>query len=390
MRLRRIHIENYKSFEDVALSDLSNINMIYGYNNTGKSNVLKFLALIFSPKEDPEKAAGGVTPNFWKGIIKDSPFIFKDNKTKKDILFEISLEILKNELGIFNEKEYKELEKIYFKNNHKYVTLKINGKITYLDFYHSEIKLTTVLLNGKEIFKYDEVEPYFQSSPIKSVVRSNGYSFFNTIMGQLNNCVQFLDNDRFFIAEKVQKKGFSIDQLSSKKIKNWFYQMSLLPEHYEIFKDSLEFISGFDTKASSINEFENIEKNSPLKRSGLSFSIKNGEVEMILQNQIGNRLPISSYGTGIQQIFYILTKILLVEELELNLSPKYQTILLKNLLKMIDNKKISQVVFTTHSKYFKFRNDFRIYEVNIDGLGNTSINRVKAVTNKFFEPDDIV
>jgi AAA15 family ATPase/GTPase len=392
MRIKKVNIKNYKSFKDVALSDLSNINMIYGYNNSGKSNVLKFLDLLFSPKEDPERKTSGAAPSFWSGIINDTPFIFKDNVYDKDISFEVSIEIQKSELKLFSKKDFAELEKIYFKDNHSYITLKMFGRIVYLNFLQSEIRLDSVLINKKNIYDRNNKEPYFPNAPAKSTLKNNGYYYFITIMDLFTNSVQFLDNDRYFINENEMNE-FSLNQINSKKVKNWFFQLSLLPEHHNFYLELIKFISNFDLKTKTS---DSAEENSPLKNMELSFYKKNGEIDLIMQNEVGNRLPITSYGTGIQQIFYILTKIfstnakiLLVEELELNLSPLYQRLLLKNLLDLIQKHRISQVIFTTHSKYFQFRNDFRLYEVDINDQGDTSIKRVQALNNKFFTLDDL-
>lgn len=391
MKIRKIHVENYKSFKDVTLSDMSFINMVYGYNNSGKSNVLKFLDLLFSPKEDPERKTSGASPTFWSGIINNDPFIFKDKN--KDISFDVSTEIQKTELKSLNKKDFTELEKNYFKDNHNYITIKIFGRIVYLNFHQSEIRIDSVLINNKDIYDRHNKEPYFPTASAKSILKNNGYYYFSTLMDLFTNSVQFLDNDRYFIKE-YEINEFFINQLNSKIIKNWFFQLSLLPEHHNFYTELTEFISNFDLMTKTLGSAV---ENSPLKNMEISFYKENGEIDLIMKNKVGNRLPITSYGTGIQQIFYILTKIfssnakiLLVEELELNLSPQYQMVLLRNFLNMIKEHRISQIIFTTHSKYFKFRNDFKLYEVNIDINGDTSIKRVQALNNKFFTLDDFV
>ncbi len=110
----------------------------------------------------------------------------------------------------------------------------------------------------------------------------------------------------------------------------------------------------------------------------------------------GIRYPLSNYGSGIQQLLYILvkifstnSKIILIEELELNLSPLYQLELIKFLSDEINkttNNKINQFFFTTHSKYFYDKTNLvTLYEVIIDNEGHSSINKAtKNRTNNYF------
>ena len=116
----------------------------------------------------------------------------------------------------------------------------------------------------------------------------------------------------------------------------------------------------------------------------LSFSINGNELEIMLNNG-SERLPIDSFGTGVSQLLYLLTqlfftnsRIILIEELELNLSNKTQREFFKVLRELINKKVIDQVFFTTHSKAFNFRNDFSVYEVDIS---NNGVSSVKHMTN---------
>lgn len=46
MHIKRIYIKNFRSIKS-TLIDLENINIFYGLNDVGKSNVLKALNLFF-------------------------------------------------------------------------------------------------------------------------------------------------------------------------------------------------------------------------------------------------------------------------------------------------------------------------------------------------------
>ncbi|MCX6376171.1 MAG: AAA family ATPase, partial [Armatimonadetes bacterium] len=50
MRIRQLNVKGYRSLRDVVLTGLGDFTVIYGDNNTGKSNVLAFLEMVFAPK----------------------------------------------------------------------------------------------------------------------------------------------------------------------------------------------------------------------------------------------------------------------------------------------------------------------------------------------------
>lgn len=397
MKITRVEIENYKSFNKTVISNLMDINMIYGYNNSGKSNILKFIELVFSTKQPlPSEASSGQLI-FWKGIIKDKPFIFHNN-SKNDIKFKISIEIPINEFKLMlNSNDFAIIKKEYLITNHEYLIFTFSGLIEYLDFYQSEFKLSEAFFYKRRIFKKGDStnDIYFESASNDSDLKNSGYRLFENIMNSFNDLVLFLDNDRYFLNEKIDDH-FNIKSINSQNLKNSLFQLSLSPEYSEIFKRSLKFISNFKVNSNLNTQFTACEASSPLSNIQVSFSKKSEFIDLMLTNKLGKQFPLESFGTGIQQIFYIFSrvyfsnsKIILVEELELNLSPKYQRILLSNFLSLFDKTQISQLIFTTHSKYFTFRNDIKIYEVSIDESGVSSVKPKSAVSRYFFDLTDL-
>ena len=79
------------------------------------------------------------------------------------------------------------------------------------------------------------------------------------------------------------------------------------------------------------------------------------------------------------------SKVVLIEELEMNFSPKYQQELLGILKALMEKGKIDQVFFTTHSKYFSSRSDFSIYEVKMTEGVSTAV-KVTSKRKDFFNP----
>lgn len=408
MKIKRLRIQNFKSIADTTLEDFTKINMLYGHNNSGKSNILKFIELIFSPKVDQSGAteldSSRITDDiktfpkqvapFWSGIIENQPFIFRNNDRRNPILFEITLEFNKAEFSTLFD-EFSDLEKVYLEKEK--FQLKINGQITADNSYTSTMSLTSVDIDDKNIYRLSsEKDDYFSSAPSKSALRDNGFSALSAILDKLTNSVLLLDNDRHF---KSEKENASVSELSPENFKNWFHNASLQHEKYEEYKRIVSEISRYSPDGTE--EFKDCEKSSPLKSLSIEFSRENDSLGIMLRNGLERRLPLESFGTGIHQVFYILAKIaekkpkiVLIEEMELNLSPKYQLELLKHLLiNLIDNPEfdLSQIFFTTHSPGLLYQAHFQIHYVQIDRNGDTTAIRLgsaKEAIAKFY-PDGL-
>tara|TARA_R110002096_G_scaffold265299_1_gene458756 strand:+ start:4279 stop:5376 length:1098 start_codon:yes stop_codon:yes gene_type:complete len=352
--------------------------MIYGENNSGKSNILKFLNLIFSQKNS--QASGSIMvegetevidsqeeKNFYSGLIDGKPYIFHKNIHITEIVFEFVIKLTHSEINDSGYDYYDNLVEDYFSKTQSYCTLKFSGRIKSIDQKTtSEIILDNVKLNNKDIYSSEHSNNYFKDS--KELLGNR--LAFQTLLGLLNNSVLFIDNNRYFIKEKQTKKN---NKLSSVNYKNWMSHNYFDPFKYKRFQELLKFI-----RSSKVGKLK------ALSELDLSFSINGNELEIMLNNG-SERLPIDSFGTGVSQLLYLLTqlfftnsRIILIEELELNLSNKTQREFFKVLRELINKKVIDQVFFTTHSKAFNFRNDFSVYEVDIS---NNGVSSVKHMTN---------
>lgn len=385
MKIKNLRIQNYKSIKDQKFEECSDVNMFFGHNNSGKSNALKFIDLVFSTKVGE--------PIFWKGIIENQRFIFRNNNWKDPILFTVEIEEPKNSFASLLE-SYKGLGTEFMPGSD--VLIGITGRIEGLDEYTSEIKLDSVDVGGKNIYNREPEEVYFKgASKSNAGLAGDGYKILESILGQFNNSVLLLDNDRYFQREFEETE---VKSLTPKTFKKWFHNYSLRPDRYQDYLKIIRAIGQF--KAGGDAQFINSEKNSPID-TNLQFEyyrIQN-EIGIILKNQTNNRLPLDSYGTGIQQIFFILgkifevnPKIVLIEELELNLSPKYQDELLKFLLKrMAEKNSPQQIFFTTHSPILCFRTQFRIFSISIGNDGETKAKGIGDIQKEIsdFYPKEL-
>lgn len=384
MQITHLKVENFKSLVKVDTTGFASVNFIHGYNNSGKSNFLKFIELLFKSKtfSAPEIYFDefGIqqtrikeiqkTP-FWKGVIYNSPFLFTKNDRIKNILFEVQLELNNNEYP-----HYAELNAAgYLYTNRDITPIKIKGEIFSLNQNDSQIKLLEVSLKGDIIYSLNKDAPQFFKTPKKSILADNE-GVFNDVMDIFNNCVMLIESERYFSREKLTQEPPEF--FSSANFKNWLYGLSLDADRFEKFSALIKFLDGFNLTSKVTKVLDSNLKNYPLKNIKMNFSKFREEIEIMLENPVG-RFPLKNYGTGVQQLLFILSKIfettskiILIEELELNLSPEYQELIINNLQNFLQEERISQVFFTSHSDYLH-RGDFKVYEVSIDENGKSDI-----------------
>lgn len=383
MKIQSIKVENYKSFKDLELENLLPVNMVFGYNNSGKSNLFKFLELIFNAPEISEvihsergQESLKVKQNFWDKIIVNQPFIFRrDGSNKHDITFSIVFELDKAEIKNIVS-SYENLSTEYLNPSKEIFLIEIEGNIKPLGDYNAQQKLKKVKLEGKVIYDI-ESDLKFEGS------ESLNHNDFESLMTVFNNCVLLLDNDRYFIDENESSKNTLID---AKNFKNGIFNMSLSLLKADDLKGLEEFLKTFQIRSRDV-VFSQNEKSSPFQNLKFEFTrLGSDKIEVMLTNSFGS-FPLSSFGTGVQQIIYILsriflgqtTKIVLIEEIELNLSPKYQLELISFIFEKlirVKGKYIDQLFYTTHSPLMCYRSEFRTLQSRIDNNGISTIQKI--------------
>lgn len=384
MQIKSLKVKNFKSLVSVDATGFCSINFIHGFNNSGKSNFLKFLELLFSSKTVtmPESYTDEFNnlrtrnkiaeiTSFWRGYIYDMPFIFTNNERNANILFEVRLEL--------NNTEYPHSAELlnagYLYRERTNTPIEIKGEIASINQNDSQVILKEVKLCKKTIFSDNNGAPKFFEEPAGSTFTDNE-GLFNEVMDVFNNCVSLIESERYFQKEKLQQD--SPDIFATSNFKNWLYGLSLDAERYEKFTSLISFIDKFNLTSRVEDVLNSNLKNYPFTNTKMTFSRFQEEIEVMLENSVG-RFPLKNYGTGVQQIFYILSrlfdtdsKIILIEELELNLSPQYQELIINNLQQFLTDGKISQVFFTSHSDYLN-RSDFKVFEVIINENGESDI-----------------
>ncbi len=391
MKLIKVECANYKSFEKLALSEPLAINMIFGYNNSGKSNILRFLDLLFHSRYEIEKVSTVNTRNqpiiqsrkinrsFWEGLVTDVPYIFHVNNKgvmMQEIPFDVEVELSETDLKQLGEL-FKIIEDHILKGK-KVLSIKLKGKLTKSGLSSAEINLLEVSFN--EIIAYSKPEgeavKYFigQDQGILTNIH------FSSVLNLLNDSVLFLDNDRFFSEESDDQDNILI---THENFKSFIFNLSLNDERNQEYLKLLNFLTKFKL-ASGDAIFNNSERNNPFNLAEFKFEFirANDTIEIMLNNG-KKRLPLSAFGTGIQQLIYQLTRIflsgcriVLIEEFELNFSPKYQLCILDYFNSLIENNIIDQLFFTTHSPVLSYRTENRTIQVRIDENGLSTVENI--------------
>lgn len=362
IRITKLTVSNFKSLINTEIERFGNVNLFYGYNNSGKSNIFKFLTLLFSKKMEgtrikvapsEEEESFKSTSNtltqetdFWSGNILGEPYLFTNNVKSSPITFHITLEVSNTSLP-----ETENLAENGFLGDDNTV-LELLGEIQ--NGSESEIvtlQVTEGILNRKPFFKNDDrIDYFFEGFEKTSLTSELGES----ILRLLNNLVLFIDSDRNFRREmKDGSTSFRIEDF-----KNSLFDLSINAEKYNSFLEISDFLGNFEFSTEAKEKLKSNINSFPYKKENeIGFSRFGEEIEIMLKNENG-RLPLKNYGTGIQQFLYILAKIsmsscriVIIEELELNLSPLYQKELLL-FLKALMPKHFDQLLFSSHSPYF--------------------------------------
>ncbi|MCF6295832.1 MAG: ATP-binding protein [Flavobacteriaceae bacterium] len=365
MRIKDIKINNYKSLVDFGLTSLSPMTIIYGENNSGKSNVLEFIYNIFKRKRqfDGEEMTEQLV-NFHSGILENFNYSFFENDLTNNIEFEVVLlsssvdcEIEPTEFGsIFGAKIDDDVEYKFFGTIKKHDNSK-----SYAIFEINKLEV-----NNISIYTNDSSQiHYFPDTDTEKKNQSKYSLYFENIIAPFDDCVFFVPSHRDMLPIKF---GADLEEIISPvKFKQFLYSLSLNEDEYGTFERINSLFGG-----------------EPFSYGNISFSKIEDKLEIMVQKD-GIRLPIKSLGSGVLQILYIIScivysrkSIICLEELEQNLSPKNQELAIKKLESMISQIEApNQLIISSHSPYF--------YEKDSDNssylLGKNGTRTVRLAKN---------
>jgi len=374
MKLESLKVENFKSLENIEIELFKNKNLFYGFNNSGKSNVFKFLDILFKSKEirvpidigekDEITQEFTIDPKgFWQGEIYDEPFLFTNNDRSKTINFEVKVSVPNAIL--------EDIGKGALKDNgfvgKDTTNILLKGRMISENVSTSILELSEATCNDLVFYTYaDQIESFFPELKEKGKLdRATAES----ILGLLNNCVLYIGTDRNFRKELFDTLQ---GQLGPENFKNWLFDLNIDSDKNELFLELTTFLQSFDFSENSKKSLGFSLGSFPFGKSiEIGFTKFENEVEIMLRNDNG-RFPLANYGTGIQQFFYLMTlifwskrRIVIIEELELNLSPLYQEEILRFITGLMNSSFFDQLLFSTHSPYFTQKNNFMVDAIHL-------------------------
>jgi AAA15 family ATPase/GTPase len=384
MYIHKFSVKNYRSLKDVTVGDLSNAVILYGDNDSGKSNILSFLEIVFQPKyiEETTETTGETFVNkkssgFWNGQIDNFSNNFYRNN-QEPITFSVHIKIERSELLKISNLPNKFIQKLP-KNKTEDVLI-IDGQITSIGEGRedkAQMSLVSVEFNQKKLYDgTKEATEFLPAKEFKDLSPAERRDVFDSVMNILDNAFLRIPADRFISEEQEEPREKPVE-LSSKTLKNWLFQSSHSQSKEQLVR---EIVRQFNSK--------------PFNEGNLSMvRVGKNEIEAYVEAG-GLKLPIGRRGSGIQQILTILAYVIRadsqfvgIEELEINLSPKTQKVLVTNLLQLLKSKSsvVRQIIFITHSPHIGKRNEAERRGVWME-KGETKVKKPsEAQIKEFFE-----
>ena len=373
-------ISGYRSLKDVEIKDMLPVCVFHGLNNSGKSNILSAIETIFRRKifleettATTESRREGREGSFWRGRIAG----FRDNfylNGKADISFSVSVTFADQELGFMND-VLGAFHHSLGKPGHKKI-LTLVGKIKYVDDDAADMQLErSVFVNKHVVFEVDKDGRQSLFPAISTLSQEIRLSHFERLMNLLADSFKVLPSDRYLTSEQIVSGSEEAPVLIPKRFKGWLFRLSLSRAGHETYEEIRRMF------ANEIFEIGQI-----------GFNQEANEIEVMVQEK-NIRLPIGRLGSGHQQLLYIIASLVLtksrmvgIEELEINLSPSAQKVLFEKLKEHVRKSDLaSQILITSHSDYFRGRGDVRTYSVEHDGECTIVNDWSQSKGRKFFE-----
>lgn len=379
MYISGIEIKNFRSFDNINIDFHEGVNVLIGHNNSGKSNLLRALAIIFDRTVKKQLSVEDFNNSLTiDSLKKQSPKIVITVRIKQsenedlmtDELITVSNWLTKLEEPYEAKIQYEFFLPISEEKNYVDTVNKANNKEEIWNIIRSQfIRLyiskiwggnpeNQVPIDNDNLNKFD-----FQFLDAIRDVERDMFSGRNTLLKSVIDF--FLDydikSDKNITEEeqkmKLQERKDIFSTHSSQLIKN--IQERLDSGNQEILSYIEEIGASYD-------------KSTPDFEGQLSESEIYTVLQLIVRQTTGMSIPITHNGLGYNNLIFmalLLSKmqadsdgeflgsnakvfpILAIEELEAHLHPTMQNEFIKFLKNNIKDKKVKQIFITTHSTH---------------------------------------
>ncbi len=367
MQIESFHIQGFKSLADVKVEGLSDINVFYGLNDVGKSNILQGLALWLDlffkiQNTSAERQAMYIDEKF--GPL---PFRLGNNAQLGN----------KNHLNFQVQMNWEEIDPIWVDIRHWLRGLEQSGQhefsypISMISQIQTEIRhqidrqALTNLVKSQIMFLDDRNE---------LVHNSNFYK-----LKPPTSLIHIIQANRRFQAEKLGRTN-DLGIITDQNLKQALFDA---------------YLSRDLQQKQQLTVIKDVLAEPPFNLGELDIALdpETSQIDIGFIRPHG-RIPLENLGTGVQQLLLMLGQIFLnnydivaIEEPEMNLSPDYQKHFLTLLRKLMQDPatKLKQLFISSHSPYFEFAENF--FDVTMDERGTTQVRKRPLAERKTYFPD---
>lgn len=381
MRIRRFKINNYRSLREVSLDDIGNLAILIGPNSSGKSNFLEAFSLFFSE----------IDPAVERNIGAIDEYVWFDRESRNSVQFEVTLELLREEVTDFLPSEILSEIEVSDKNMLS-IQRSISGKQQAATWRTEVVKFNgeSLIENGKYVFRPKEKEKIGaqqeQGAQPESLKKAPPVEYLGPI---LQNIAKQLKG-KFILITAARNNPTSPSGMT---MRSAFIPASV---HGDLISLGQPFGRPRDDEKKWISIERKIRKACrniiDVRVMGNRVTIREKESDMFF--------PIEATGGGYQEVMALICQLskdtgmfLGVEEPELHLHPELARKFF-GILKEISKQ--TQIFVTTHSTIFVDQADLQNTWLVRKSNKDTSVSRLsesKDLRNVLFElgfrPSDI-
>ncbi len=313
MRIERFRIQGFKSIFDLTVDGLSDINVLFGLNSVGKSNIFEALQL-------------------WQELLERSPQVHI-------MPAQASQRLLRNNIFRLQENGDIEIEVV---------------------FTIDQVKFKSNVY----IKKADEIEYRNQLVVLRGGIFENVNDENALLLSNLK--LHLIDAKRRFQSEHRAKSSFPA-VINANNLKQALFLAYLSPDTEQ--KKRFSAIKQILTKSPfELGELD-VAYNPESDEINIGFVRLNSRLPIENLGSGAQQLLLI-----LGQIFLNDYPIIAVEEPEMNLSPQYQAEMMSTLETLMQDPavKLEQLFISTHSPYLEFTQNF--YDVTYDSINGTQVH----------------